>query len=197
MKITAMTILAVAAATAAQAHETATAAERTVTVCVEGGIGFDVMLQAKNTASAMFAGIGVRVAWHRGLGGCPAQGIMISLSTGTPAKHLPHALAYALPYEGTHIVVFYDRIQGTAAPSLTPRLLAHVLVHEITHILQGVSRHSRTGVMKAQWEGPDYTEMAWKPLPFAPEDIDLIYRGLEGREARLAGARLLAAAPVK
>jgi hypothetical protein len=28
-------------------------------------------------------------------------------------------------------------------------VLAHVLVHEITHILQGIDRHSESGVMKS------------------------------------------------
>ena len=33
---------------------------------------------------------------------------------------LPEALAYALPYEGTHIVVFYDRLQERGQPNGCP-----------------------------------------------------------------------------
>ena len=51
---------------------------------------------------------------------------------------------------------------------------------------EGVSRHSETGVMKARWDVNDFEHMAGKPLPFSPEDIILIGRGLEARESRLA-----------
>src|ERR1022692_2423743 len=57
--------------------------------------------------------------------------------------------------------------------------MAHVLVHEITHVLEGISRHSSTGIMKAQWNKNDFFEMRRKPLPFAQEDVNLIYDGLK------------------
>ena len=52
--------------------------------------------------------------------------------------------------------------------------LGHVLVHEIAHILEGVSRHSESGVMKAI--GISKTSARWRsrPLPFDPEDLRLI-----------------------
>jgi hypothetical protein len=55
---------------------------------------------------------------------------------------------------------------------------------KITHILEGVTRHSAYGVMKARWVIEDYSQMQLKSLEFADEDIDLIYRGLAVREAR-------------
>jgi hypothetical protein len=100
---------------------------------------------------------------------------------------MPGALAYALPYEGTHITVFYDRIAKGAYPST---VLAHVMVHEITHLLQGIGRHSETGVMKARWTVRDMIGMGMTPLPFTREDVDLIYLGL-GK--RTAGAGVLVA----
>jgi hypothetical protein len=73
-----------------------------------------------------------------------------------------------------------------------PRLLAHVLVHEITHILQRVSRHSASGVMKARYNETDHFEMKRKDLSFTKEDIDLIHLGLALRQARLAGTTSIA-----
>jgi hypothetical protein len=55
------------------------------------------------------------------------------------------------------------------------------MTHEITHLLQGISRHSATGVMKARWGTKDVVDMANNPLPFTPEDIDLIQCGLVRR----------------
>jgi hypothetical protein len=66
-----------------------------------------------------------------------------------------------------------------------PVLLGHVLAHEITHILQGVARHSAEGVMKAHWTEDDFAEMSFKPLRFTEEDITLIHYGFE-RLARRA-----------
>ena len=72
---------------------------------------------------------------------------------------------------------------GYRKPQL-PIVLGHVLVHEITHILQGIQRHSASGVMKAYWDREDCGQMTWKPLRFEPEDVDLIYVGLARRASR-------------
>jgi len=86
-----------------------------------------------------------------------------------------------LPFEGKHIVVFWDRVRHKVSPAQAPFLLAHVLVHEITHILQGVDWHSETGVMKAAWDADEIREMMRRPLGFTELDVNLIRRGLEAR----------------
>jgi hypothetical protein len=148
------------------------------------------LAQARAKASEMFAAIGVKLDWR-----CPKsepQGtIVISLARGVPENRKPGELAYAFPYEGTHIVIFYDCVR-TIMPNQVPILLAHVLVHEVTHILQGFPRHSASGVMKANWDNSDFSQMSWQTLPFTAEDIALIQRGLDAREARLRGATMVA-----
>jgi hypothetical protein len=65
------------------------------------------------------------------------------------------------PYEGVHVTVLYDRVYQTAPDAARrPLLLAHVLVHEITHVLQGVEHHSESGIMKAHWGPADCYAMA-------------------------------------
>ena len=138
------------------------------------------------------AEIGVRIDWRQE-SKCPAgqDGIIhISLGTWIPANHYPGALAIALPYEGVHIQVFIDRVRKMvdpvrkmANPTSVAPLLAHVLAHEITHILQRVNRHSECGVMKARWSQKDYGEMEWKPLNFTDGDVQLIHTGLHARPA--------------
>jgi len=179
-RITAMTTLAVLAGVAAQGEEPDRAAERRVTVCMEVPDGSVVAPEAQAIATGMFSSIGVTIDWrHR----CTPDGILISLSGHDPAHRGPERLGYALPYEGTHIVIFYDRVEQVRR-DLRARVLAHVLVHEITHILQGIDRHSGYGVMKACWDAHDYSIMESKLLPFAPEDIHLIYLGLAQRAAQ-------------
>jgi hypothetical protein len=66
--------------------------------------------------------------------------------------------------------------------------LAHVLAHEITHMLQGTDRHSDSGIMKARWNSEDYFEMLRTPLSFTEADVQLIRRGLEAHKLRMAAA---------
>jgi phage terminase large subunit GpA-like protein len=99
------------------------------------------------------------------------------------------ASVYALPFEGTHIVVFYDRVKNDRVknrPGYASAVLGHVIAHEVTHILQGATWHSETGIMKAQWSGEDFQKMDWKPLQFTDEDIMRIQRGLKLWEASRA-----------
>jgi hypothetical protein len=192
MRLTAMVMMMAATAAVVSATEDGEV-QRKVTVCAEHGTAGPVAYTAQVLASTMFAKIGVQIDW-RAANSCAGinNALAVTISDGTPANQLPGTLAYALPYEGTHIVVFYDRIKGQVDDSMVPRLLAHVLVHEITHILQGVGRHSASGIMKARFNETDHFRMKRKGLGFTKEDIDLIHIGMAWRQARLAETTLLA-----
>src|SRR5262245_39094342 len=99
-----------------------------VNVCVAGS-DWILLLRAEGLASEMFAKVGLTVGWHK-LPKCPSDGITIRVSDHTPPSDHPGALAYAMPFEGSKIVVFLDRIKGAEAP-LVPVVTAHVMVHEI------------------------------------------------------------------
>ena len=173
------------------------AVKRQVTVCMSGSGNVALENRAKAVASGILAGAGVKIAWHSP-SNCPREGILITLSNDTPVGLHPGALAYAQPYDGTHVVVFYDRVKNQPGilplvkGTLVASLLGHVMVHEVTHILQGVVRHSESGVMKQQWTGVDYAEMSGKPLQFTDEDVVLIQLGFKAREARLAAVAVKA-----
>ncbi len=179
MKITVMAAMAVAVGMSARAEET-------VKVYIEDDrvVPFVLMNRARLLAAEMFAGAGVRIEWHGhtpSRGQLPVGAVVISMASHTPKNLLPGALALALPYEGVHITVFWDRMEGDTSRATAHLVLAHVLVHEITHVLQRMERHSESGVMKACWTIEDYAEMKMKPLPFTPEDIQLIHSGLAKR----------------
>jgi hypothetical protein len=188
MRITAMTTMALLAGASGWAGESRTTAQTKVTVCMTFEQHLVESYQAREIATQMFADIDVQVEWRTKTHSCPANGaIVINLAEDTPVSYHPGAFAFALPYEGVHIQVFYDRIRKAAKPPMVPCLLAHVLAHEITHLLEGIDRHSERGVMKAHWSRDDTLEMAWKPLAFTEEDKYLIHRGLKVRTAKLAG----------
>jgi hypothetical protein len=181
MRLAAVAAIAVAVGTSAQAAQRP---DGRVTVYFRDNpsVPDPVSSIARALASDMFAGIGVRIDWLSGqpaASSATAGAIAIELVTETPGPFLPGALAYAKPYEGVHIRVFYDRIKYKPAPA---ELLAHVMVHEITHVLQGISRHSDSGIMKANWGGDDFQRMRYKPLSFTEEDVVLTHRGLEARK---------------
>ena len=143
------------------------------------GVSFEVRVLAQSLATQMFARIGVKLEFPPGrpAGHTSSRKIVVELADKTPPDFQPGALAYATPYEGQHIRIFCDRI-GTE--NLSPRfyLLAHVLVHEISHLLEGTCWHSDHGIMKAKWTGEDLAQMQRRPLGFTDEDIRLIHSGL-------------------
>jgi hypothetical protein len=167
-----------------------------IRVCVAGGDKTPglVVLRAETIASGMLATAGVTVKWSsRGDAACPEtsqSGIVnIDLITGAPAADHPGAFAYARPYQGSEIVVMLDRIEYSCIrSSQVSNVLAHTMTHEIAHLLQGVPRHSETGVMKAQWRHEDFDLMVYHPLPFTPQDIELIQLGLARRARGFAVA---------
>ena len=146
-----------------------------VIACVEMPPGD--FARARMMTAAIFAAIGVNLEW-RSPRRCPAEALRITLSTSTPEETCPGAMAYAMPFEGTHIVVLMDRIEARVSRRRMTVLLAHVMAHEITHMLQGCDHHSDSGLMKARWSSRDYDGMAWKPLPFTPNDVFLIRTGM-------------------
>lgn len=181
MRVVAMVALAIAIGTTAQG-ESETGQRVTVYVNNDASVPDLVRVRAQGTATQMFAGIGVDVRWKFGRPLDLDNAIRIELVTGTPETFLPGAFAFALPYEGAHIRVFWDRI---AVDSRREAILAHVMAHEITHILEGTDRHSDTGVMKARWSSRDLYAMTLRPLPFAPEDVAAIHAGLKARSSGL------------
>ena len=151
----------------------------------------DMLLDARLQATRMFREIDVKVHMRDG---SPARNprtacgspIVVSIETTTRYPVPGDALAYALPYQGsgTCIHVFLDRVLPGRKQPLANALLAHVMVHEITHVLEQIDRHSAEGVMKAHWSTEDYKRIERNPLPFAAEDVELIRTGLAKRSTR-------------
>ncbi len=111
---------------------------------------------AQRMVMEMFREIGVRLRFvdvrrgaRNGNGCCAPIVVQVGAYENQPVE--AHALAYALPYQaaGTRIQVFADRVLKNPNRIFARTLLAHAMVHEITHVVQRVSRHSESGVMKA------------------------------------------------
>ena len=134
---------------------------------------------AQGLATRIFAEIGIPLEWSS----CEPSDefsqtpIVVQLVSGRKDGLMSGVLGSAMPYR-RHIIIFFDRIETMQDPST---VLGHVMAHEITHIIQGFPRHSDTGLMKPHWSGHDLTQMRYRPLPFAREDLILLYAALEMR----------------
>ena len=145
---------------------------------------------AEALASKMLAASDVRVRWSFGSAARPRNQaqctadrltIKIMFAQSQRAGLSRNHLAYTYPYDlaAPRVIVNYENIPRNARESeaMSSVVLAHIMVHEVAHVLQRISRHSDTGLMKANWSLADYAAMQTHPLPFAPEDIILIHLG--------------------
>jgi hypothetical protein len=187
MKCIAMVILATKG-TSMLGGEVAKPKQHQLTACMSRDTDFAVIYPAQMFAIKLFAEIGLKLQW-RAEDSCPSSVdvIKVSISKQTPRNQHPGAVAYALPYEGSHIVVLYDRVKLGVPHTYVSQVLAYVLVHEITHIIEGIDRHSEAGIMRAKWDDADNYEMSRMKLRFAEDDIVLIRVGLEKRAQQERG----------
>src|SRR5215469_4178895 len=152
-------------------------------VCMDRIVGSNMAYRAEAIATRILESAAVHIELKNDVRACARlkSAIVIRVSEETPATEHPGSLAYAMAYEQVHIVVFYDRVLENFPLAGVPSVLGHVLAHEIGHILQGVERHSATGVMKEKWDHRDYVNMQREPLRFTDEDLLLIRQGLKYR----------------
>lgn len=155
-------------------------ADRELPVCIDRNT--PEVVDASAQAARIFASIGVKVRWMT-----PAT---CDRSTGTVTVEFSYrrpmhrgTLGYATPYAGRRVVLMGDNLHDRRSYVASSRL-AYTLVHEIAHVVQGIARHSETGIMKANWEPGDDAAMRNGSLQFASIDVELIRAGLNAEVAR-------------
>lgn len=167
-----------------RASQPALADRASIAVCLQEGSDYRVRGMAEPLASKLFAEIRLRMVWHRDDRRCLSErdAIFVRVLYHSNLDDHPRAFGYALPYGGRRrVVVFYDRVERVAGDTWAPRLLAYVLAHEITHVLQVSDRHAEAGIMKGVWNYEDLYAIHREKLHFTPTDVYLIDRGLDRR----------------
>lgn len=154
-----------------------------VQVCLSyTGVEPQPAFRAKFVAAEIFRRIGVRITWSH-CATAKDPDVRILVAANAPAG-LPNGVyAYALPYEGQTVKVFYDRLRARNRSYLGD-VWGHVMAHEIAHLLQGVARHSEQGVMQAYWDASEREAMSYRPLAFTPYDAQLIHSGIQVRTSK-------------
>jgi hypothetical protein len=177
-----------------------------VTLWTSGQVIVDNVVQcaANYQAARIFSRIGVSLEWTKERpAALDGPGIEVRYATGVLGH--PESLAFSTPFESRPVItVLYDRILASTervTRDLRATLLAHVLAHEIGHILMRTDAHSSQGLMKAHWTSSDFARMFYRPLPFLPVDEDAIRRGLAELDVRVrvggTGAALSGRRPVE
>jgi hypothetical protein len=142
-------------------------------------------------ASEVYERIGIRLNWHTGEPKV-AQGrpvYKIRTVEQAPASVTRGALASSenVGASGTEITVYKDRMLRFLTDGDWVRCDIHsvrcagtgyVLAHELAHLMQGIARHSESGILKAHWTNVEYREMSCNQLAFTETDVELIHRGL-------------------
>jgi hypothetical protein len=150
-----------------------------------------LMGAGKILASSIFEKIGVHVNWRTGelsptRGDAGNETLRKAFGIRTlehaPESATPGALASAriVGTDGTEITVYKDRVLRFLGnhSNLAGVGAGYVLAHELAHVMQGVGRHSESGILKAQWSNYDFEEMIFHKLIFTNFDVELIHKGL-------------------
>jgi len=171
------------------------AAETTrVDVYISGSDGSSQLLrEGKILASGIFEKIGVHVIWRTGKladNATPQKAFGILTLEHAPESAGAGALASAriVGSSGTEIMIYKDRVLGflSSHSNLARVGVGYILAHELAHVMQGVGRHSASGILKAQWRHADFEEMMFHKLAFTDFDVDLIHQGLAQQLANVS-----------
>jgi hypothetical protein len=153
--------------------------------------------QARRLVSVILSQIGVNLTWHTGLSDCddlPGESVRTAFKIRW-AHHAPYTLpagtlAAARPFgsSGSAITLYQVPLrhflkQHANAPEV---VLEYVLAHELAHVMQGLDRHSASGILKANWSYREYFMMLSRTPTFSAEDVDLIRARLETKRSNIA-----------
>jgi hypothetical protein len=159
----------------------------TVQLYNAAGIARSVVLNAEHEADWIFAKAGVRVNWvscHFDPESVKAQEctetddpfiFVLRINPGYPSSVVSvEALGFALPFtdKAKHCAVNYQNVEAVYQKNRDlvdlNRLLANVIVHELSHLVFESTRHGE-GVMHANWSRTDLKRMGKRQLTLTPE----------------------------
>ena len=143
----------------------------------------DVLSAAKHEAAAIFARAGIAVIWYDEAPGAPAEYRFAVKIVPNALSHLhakPHVMGAALREPrgaaGTIVYAFFGRIDDFARGQRVSAgtMLAHVIAHEVGHLLLPTGSHSERGLMRGTWDRAHVDNAVRGELTFTPEEIQTI-----------------------
>jgi len=127
------------------------------------GVDPSILQSAQDRARRIFEGIGVHLAWTEDVRQLPAP-LVVTIADEETARTLKVKSVVALgvtnrsPEGGGRAFVFYDRVDRRASEHRVDvaQVLGAALAHEIGHLLLPHGTHGSSGLMRAEWDAPDF-----------------------------------------
>lgn len=168
------------------ADETATRAQVTINVYNDAQLSIRTLAQAEEEATRIFQKAGIESVWvdcrslntdtHRDAE-CqnPAGPSHLALRIVPWSSESGDAI-FGVAFtsaadDGTYADVFYNSAEKLhrECHAAVPKVLGHVMAHEIGHLLLGMNAHSRMGIMRRDWYGPELQSIGMGRLLFSSE----------------------------
>ena len=164
------------------------------------------LAEAEREVTRIFAKAGIRAEWIQ----CPvsaaeaqahpacqdrmsARDLALTIlpqfnasTRGNSDSYFGSAQVFSNGQFGHYAYVYYDRVEDTEnrGGASSHQILAAVALHEIGHLLLCSNAHSRTGLMRAQWDRRDLENAAQGQLCFTPQQAHIIYAEVRARAAQ-------------
>ena len=156
--------------------------------CILRGAGIDVeLIRADFTvpeASLLQLPTPPRKGSERAMACRARRDIALEILKAAPPGHKKSILGYAQPLAsaGLNVRVFDDRIRWVAAEWNRPHatVLAHVIAHEIGHVLLRNGEHSLVGLMSEAWRDADFRWMSRSLMFFSRQQATAMRSELSG-----------------
>jgi hypothetical protein len=146
----------------------------------DANVPADILESARQQVSAIYARAGIELIRHDTPAAAPS-------ALRFAAKIVPHSLGYGQdkPHvmgaalgetRGTLVYVFFGRVENFARSQrvLSSTMLAHVIAHEIGHLLLPKGWHSDRGLMRGKWDRAQVDNAMRGTLTFTPDEIRTI-----------------------
>ena len=97
-------------------------------------------------------------------------------------------MAFLSEGRGTYSDLFYDSVEKLhqECGASVPRVLGHVMAHELGHLLLGSNAHVEIGIMRPRWHGEQLRAVERGTLFFTPEQARLMQYRLSTAKTRPA-----------
>jgi hypothetical protein len=168
------------------ANESAIKAQVTINVYNDAQLSSQILAQAEKEATRIFRKAGIGSVWIN----CQPlnAGIPPDAECQQPAGP-SHLALRIVPWssesgdaifgvaftsaadDGTYADVFYNSAEKLhqECHAGVPKVLGHVIAHEIGHLLLGMNAHSLMGIMRPEWQGPELRSIGMGRLLFSSE----------------------------
>ena len=146
----------------------------------DANVPADILESAQQRVSTIYARAGIELVGHDTQPAAPS-------ALRFAVKIVPHSLHYGhdkpdvmgaalRETRGTIVYVFFGRVERFARAQrvLSSTMLAHVIAHEIGHLLLPKGWHSDRGIMRGKWDRAHVNDAVRGGLTFTTDEIRII-----------------------